>query len=162
MTSLLQELLTIKEAVVLTERVDNMLDRLKTHFSNEHNINPVKAFSREDIELTAYQLAGLRFILDQKDLNKKLPELAEKRILLTFFNELDEPRERKLFNDRTQTADEFLASIGKKNGNSEAKSLLKYFEDLKNLKNITANSTAIVRYVSKLEQDLKQFLKTVK
>ena len=162
MSALIQELLAIRESNILTERVDNMLDRLRTHFANENNSDPVKAFSKADLQETSYQLAGLSFILDEQDISKKIPELSDKRLILTLFNELDEPRERKAFNDRTATADEFLTFVGNKHNSSVAKDLLKRFEELKNFRNITANSSFIVRFISKLESKLRDFLKMLK
>jgi hypothetical protein len=162
MSYLIQELLAIRETMILTERVDTMLDSLRTHFSNKSNPDPVKIFSKEDLVQTSYQLAGLNYILNQQDLSKKLPELDDHRTLITFFNELDEPQERKLFNDRSQTADEYLALIGKKYDSSTSKKLLKQFEELKAMKNITMNSESVARFVASLENKLKEFLKTVK
>lgn len=162
MSQLIQELLAINESRVLMERVDNMLERLKTHFSNANNTNPAKVFSKEDLVAMSYQLVGLNFILSQSDLSKKLPELADGKMLMTFLNQLDEPNQRKLFNNRAQTADEFLVKIGQQNDAKGAKVLLKAFEELKALKNINGNSREIVSYVSKLEVKLNSFLKSVK
>jgi len=160
---LLQELLSIRTNDVLFERVDHMLDGLRTHFSNENNPDPVKVFSSEDLETTAYQLAGLNFIFDQeKKVSDKLPEFKDVRILHTFMNELDEPRERKLFNNRTQTAGEFLTFIGKKYGSSDGKNLLKLLANLKKHESVMKSSDAIVAYVSKLEHKLQTFNQTVR
>lgn len=161
--SILQELLETREreAIMLAERVDHMLDGLRTHFSNENNPDPVKIFSNDDLENTAYQLSGLNFIFDNKasDVGNKIPEFKDMRLLHTFMNELDEPRERKLFNDRTQTAGEFLSFIGKKYGSSDGKSLLKALTNLKKHESVMKSSQELVSYITKLERKLQTFMK---
>lgn len=161
--SILQELLQTREQEVLLERVDHMLDSLRTHFSNENNSDPVKVFSSSDLEETAFQLAGLNFILDQKDhIGEKISEFADIKVLQRFLNELDEPRERKLFNDRTQTAGEFLTVIGRKYESSTGKSLLKVLSALKKREGIASNSNHIVSFVGKLERKLADFTRSVR
>jgi hypothetical protein len=161
--SILQELLQTREQEVLLERVDHMLDGLRTHFSNENNSDPVKVFSSSDLEETAFQLAGLNFILDQKkDIGNKIPEFKDFNMLHKFLNELDEPRERKMFNDRTQTAGEFLTFIGHKYESSTGKSLLKTLSALKKREGIASNSNTIASFVGKLERKLADFMKSVR
>lgn len=164
--SILQELLETRqqEVTLLAERVDHMLDGLRAHFSNENNPDPVKIFSSSDLEETAYQLAGLNFILGQSlaDVVKKIPEFGDIKVLHTFLNELDEPRERKLFNDRSQTAGEFLTFIGKKYESSTGKVLLKNLTSLKKKESIATNSNQIASFVGKLERRLSDFMKSVR
>jgi len=153
--SLLQELLQIKDESILLERVDHMLDGLKLHFANRNNSDPGKAFSPEDIKTTAFQLAGLNFILDQKDeVSKKIDEFEDARLFQTFLNDIDEPRERKLFDNRTLTASEFLEKIGQKYDSNTGKRFSKILSAIKNHESLSSNCHEIIAFIVKLEVKL--------
>jgi len=164
--AILQELLEINEQVLL-ERVDVMLKHLHQHFSNYDNYSPVKSFSQTELENLAYELAGLNFLTEEKNLHK-ITEFDDEdyehfsKKYYMFLSDIDEVNEKPKFKDRSKTASEFLEFIGQKYAASDSKKYLKLLTNLKTNVKMLESTGELVRLISKLERKYIEVLAALK
>jgi hypothetical protein len=149
----------LSELSQLTERVDRFLDRIVHHFSQQYH-NPLDHFNEQDIDETCAMLAGLMYLSDMKNV-QNVDELSEE-YLYKLLSELDEIGQRKVFDNRTLIADEYLVKIGKQYGKYEYKRYMKMMSEIKKSKNVLMNSSAIERDSKKLYSTYIQIFNKLK